>query len=832
MTKVNILRLDSVTNNDTTATSSINTNFMAIQQAMENTLSRDGTTPNFMDSNLDMNSYKIINAGDPENDTDVITKGWFDQYVDDAAGASAQAVAAADRAEGSAQAAETAAAQAAIAAGQIGDNVRLSRDWAIKMDGTVDGVDYSSKYYASQIIPLASDITTVSGIASDVTTVSGIATDVSAVADNNTDISAVAADLTDVSAVAGDLTNIDTVAGIASDISTVSGIASDVSDVADNETNINTVAGVSANVTTVAGISSDVTTVASNSSAVSNVSTYMSSVRLCADDISNINTVAVDISNVADVADNKTNIDTVAADISDVNTVAGISSDVSSVAAIDSDVSTVASNVSDISTVATDIANVNAVAGDLTNIDNASTYAAEAKQWAIGDPTEPAGNSAKYWAQQAAGQVIPSQTGHSGEFLTTDGSALSWDSVDALPSQTGQSGKYLTTDGSTASWGTIQQAPSTDNVTINTNASDELQAIGLINKNPSGSTIYDWEGTLAQYIAQNVETLHPEWTCCITDDLSPNIYPMRNIGEIVQSTIPLTDAGLHLLDGSLISSGSYADFVDYIAGLVSTYPDIFDTEANWQSAVTTYGVCGKFVYDSVNGTVRLPKYSDKIYTSSISNTAPVKGDGKALGLELITDSSTNLQLTRSSSAQSAFITAGLVGNANQRAGLDTDSTKSGVISDLANITTALEGYYYIVIATSTKTQIEVDIDEIATDLNGKADTDLSNCTVLEPCHVVTETYINGTSGYRVWSDGWCEQWGYQAQTTTTANAKTFLKAFRDTNYVLLIGNDSNTGNYSYNNAAKNKSTTGFTFYVAPGTTNYTFGSWYACGYIS
>ena len=33
---------------------------------------------------------------------------------------------------------------------------------------------------------------------------------------------------------------------------------------------------------------------------------------------------------------------------------------------------------------------------------------------------------------------------------------------------------------------------------------------------------------------------------------------------------------------------------------------------------------------------------------------------------------------------------------------------------------------YIVIATVTKTDIQVDIDEIATDLNGKADTDLSN----------------------------------------------------------------------------------------------------------
>lgn len=201
----------------------------------------------------------------------------------------------------------------------------------------------------------------------------------------------------------------------------------------------------------------------------------------------------------------------------------------------------------------------------------------------------------------------------------------------------------------------------------------------------------------------------------------------REIGEIIQSTIPLTDAGLHLLDGALISGvGSYAKFVNYIAGLVSSYPNLFETEANWQSAVTTYGVCGKFVYDSVNNTVRLPKYSDKIYTSSISNTAPVKGDGMALGLKLITDSSTNLQLTRSSSSGGAFVTSGLMGNANQRAGLDTDSTKSGVISDLANITTALEGYYYIVIATSTKTQIEVDIDEIATDLNGKADVDLTN----------------------------------------------------------------------------------------------------------
>ena len=49
---------------------------------------------------------------------------------------------------------------------------------------------------------------------------------------------------------------------------------------------------------------------------------------------------------------------------------------------------------------------------------------------------------------------IPSQSGQSGKFLTTNGSSVSWASVDVLPSQTGNSGKFLTTNGTTASWGT------------------------------------------------------------------------------------------------------------------------------------------------------------------------------------------------------------------------------------------------------------------------------------------------------------------------------------------------------------------------------------------
>ena len=55
--------------------------------------------------------------------------------------------------------------------------------------------------------------------------------------------------------------------------------------------------------------------------------------------------------------------------------------------------------------------------------------------------------------------VVPSQATHSGKYLTTNGSAASWATVDALPSQTGNSGKYLTTNGTTASWAVITTDP-------------------------------------------------------------------------------------------------------------------------------------------------------------------------------------------------------------------------------------------------------------------------------------------------------------------------------------------------------------------------------------
>lgn len=395
------------------------------------------------------------------------------------------------------------------------------------------------------------------------------------------------------------------------------------------------------------------------------------------------------------------------------------------------------------------------------------------------------------------------------------------------------------------------------------------------------------------------DALNANW-----DILDENIGS-RNIGEIVASTLPLTDAGLHLLDGALIDgNGIYSAFVDYIANLYGDGTDIpsyFTDETSWQTAVTTYGVCGKFVYDSTNNTVRLPKV-----TGIIEGTTDVNalGDLVQAGLPNITGTA------QTAPGRSGYTMTGAMGqyatpNATDvytpnsasptatQYGISFDASSSSAI--YGNSSTVqpqtIKCYYYIVIATSTKTDIQVDIDNVVSDLNGKADRDLSNVTdisiplylksgtncymmardtskpsvifrndgtdfhmlltnandpkgtwnairpfafnlssgkVLSNCQnsVVVERYVNGTSWYRVWSDGWIEQGGNISDSTIT-----FLKPFSNTNYTITTNNrnnstSGNTATYNdlsiYSNASYNKTTTSVFIRGA--------GTWYACGY--
>lgn len=80
--------------------------------------------------------------------------------------------------------------------------------------------------------------------------------------------------------------------------------------------------------------------------------------------------------------------------------------------------------------------------------------------------------------------TLPSQTGNSGKYLTTDGTNKSWGTVSqyALPTQTGNSGKFLTTNGTSESWGS---AGINWTWRARTNNSTQVQGFGT-----NGSNIY------------------------------------------------------------------------------------------------------------------------------------------------------------------------------------------------------------------------------------------------------------------------------------------------------------------------------------------------------
>lgn len=70
MAKLTLQDLTSATASSNVTT--INNNNAAIEEALENTLSRDGTSPNVMEAPLDMNSQRIINLPEPVSETEPV----------------------------------------------------------------------------------------------------------------------------------------------------------------------------------------------------------------------------------------------------------------------------------------------------------------------------------------------------------------------------------------------------------------------------------------------------------------------------------------------------------------------------------------------------------------------------------------------------------------------------------------------------------------------------------------------------------------------------------------------------------------------------------------
>lgn len=372
------------------------------------------------------------------------------------------------------------------------------------------------------------------------------------------------------------------------------------------------------------------------------------------------------------------------------------------------------------------------------------------------------------------------------------------------------------------------------------------------------------------HVAPDSTAPNPEgtdyWKQLDGEDNSTSLIP----NQTIISELPLTDANLHLKDGALLSgSGAYSAYVNLIADLYNggTASSSFCTEAEWQTSNTNYGFCNKFVYDSVANTVRLPKVNSehgaliKSYSSgadwyriyedgfceqggtfasdglTITLYKPYKDTSYNVSFDfeatsgVLVDTSLDFFVNTSSKAVNQFVPYYFGRNAPSMSTLVLYWTACGYI-DISDLQTA-PIYEYIVVGTVSKTDIQIDIDNVMTDLALKADRNLTNAiptnsfaNALENANIrtVVETYVNGTSWYRVYSDNWCEQGGK----TNAATQVTYLKPYKDNNYTITAVAETTDATASLL-GCYNRSTTEVFFTT---TNNISPVWWHACGYIS
>lgn len=259
------------------------------------------------------------------------------------------------------------------------------------------------------------------------------------------------------------------------------------------------------------------------------------------------------------------------------------------------------------------------------------------------------------------------------------------------------------------------------------------------------------------------------------------------IGSIFSSAIPIEDANVHLLDGSLISqTGLYKTFADLIKSLVADGKLTTYTQSQFDSDVSTYGQCGKFVIDNDAGTIRLPKITEFIASSN---------GGKEIGiaeLDMFKSHSHDLYVRPaqySGDWTSGHYSGGYV--PKQSSGNYFDGSGTTATGDSETKPKNIRYPYYIVLAAGYKPSQIVEMDNIVSDVNLKQDKLIANPVALNTTRTgqndtVVDYYMSsdGNIWYRKWASGWIEQGGNIVGVDGWFTL-TFPKTFSNSNYIIM-----------------------------------------------
>lgn len=300
----------------------------------------------------------------------------------------------------------------------------------------------------------------------------------------------------------------------------------------------------------------------------------------------------------------------------------------------------------------------------------------------------------------------------------------------------------------------------------------------------------------------------------------------RSIGEVYfsQSALATDNSGaLPLFTGETIASANtiYPEFYNW----VSAHTELQCTSEEYESSLSTYGECPKYVVS--NGSLRLPKLTNYI---KMANTTDGITQGEA-GLPNITgDFNTGGVWTRYARGAFKVPTAevggdGPSGNGSNQTRYTFDASRSSSVYGKSDTVTPASTtlYPWVVAYTAAIPASTAQAAEFQEGLSGKADANLGN--IPTNYDYVVESYKDGNNWYRKYKSGWLEQGGPAQSNGISPITVSLLKPFANTTYwafaTLEQDSTSNVCGQKYKSSA---TTTSFQTYLQQGS-----GWWYASG---
>lgn len=343
---------------------------------------------------------------------------------------------------------------------------------------------------------------------------------------------------------------------------------------------------------------------------------------------------------------------------------------------------------------------------------------------------------------------------------------------------------------------------------------------------------YNW---ILENVNKGVEGFKgQEGYCFIATDSSSYYWWVSTESPVVGASVYRYDVGVNSMffDGTVetLTSNGFT-FTSIFEG--SSYTVTRDSSKDTSILHPTAWITDNdFEINTSDETFRLPL---KNGTEGMFGGGAVVGNGMSLGLTNgsqtagltslayhagVTDNGTLIGVTTGYGLNIGQPVAGSAGfNGIVTAGITTDPEKSGLV--VANAGVVPDGWalYYYVGATVQNANL---IDA------GRMQEQITNINAPSRGYLV-QSYVNGTSGYRVYSDGWCEQWGRITVGLDASVSVTFLKPFMNASYYAnWISCNGYTQNGEGTRACDNLTTTSMRIYN--GQDCAMLANWYACGY--